>query len=91
MKICIVISHFLKLLKNKIIVESIIIGSNDEYKKLCAVSHITGGYSFHYSNLQEGGVELSSQFINLDERKFKSFTKRNFLEHFTYFGISVIY
>ena len=62
------------LLKNKIIVENIIIGSNEEYKKLCAVSHITGGFSLHHSNLSEEGVELSSQFINLDDRRFTSFT-----------------
>ncbi|KAK8884978.1 hypothetical protein M9Y10_044105 [Tritrichomonas musculus] len=62
-----------ELIKNKIIVDSVIVSAEDECKMLCAVCHITGGVCFRPASISEGLslFELSA-FLNYHERKVRS-------------------
>ena len=59
-----------ELIKNKIIVDSVIINTEEGCKMLCAVCHATGGLAFRPENIDEG-IELFEQsaFLNYEERK----------------------
>ena len=59
-----------ELIKNKIILDSIIISSKESCKMLCAVSHATGGFSFRPKNILDGlSIIDKGAFLNYDERK----------------------
>lgn len=61
-----------ELIKNKIVVDSFIINSNTkkQFNKLCALSKMTGGLSFHFNDLSEIIPILDNiSFINYDERE----------------------
>ena len=61
-----------KLIVNNIIVDSFIINNNENKgKMLCAVSHITNGFSFHPINFEEGNSMLSQRaFHYYNERVY---------------------
>ena len=63
-----------ELIKNKIIVDSVIISTEfEECKMLCAVSHATGGLSFCPKTVSEGlNLFEQSAFLNYEERKSHS-------------------
>ena len=62
-----------ELIKNKIIVDSVIISTEDECKMLCAVCHATGGLSFRPKDVKEGlALFEQSAFLNYEERKNRS-------------------
>ena len=59
-----------ELIKNQIVVDSVIISSEDTCKMLCAVCHATGGLSFRPENIDEGILIFEkSAFLNFEERK----------------------
>ena len=62
-----------ELIKNKIIVDSVIISSEDDCKMLCAVCHATGGLAFRPENVKEGlSLFEQSAFLNYEERKTRN-------------------
>ena len=62
-----------ELIKNKIIVDSVIISTEDECKMLCAVCHATGGLAFRPENVKQGlSLFEQSAFLNYEERKNRS-------------------
>ncbi|OHT12808.1 hypothetical protein TRFO_17281 [Tritrichomonas foetus] len=62
-----------KLLKNNIIVDSVVVSSEDECKMLCALCHVTGGLSFKPKTVSEGlSLFEQSAFLNYEERKLSS-------------------
>ena len=62
-----------ELINNRIIVDSVIIGSKDECKMLCAVCHATGGFSMRPESVSKGiSLFEKSAFLNIVERKDRS-------------------
>ncbi|KAK8889279.1 hypothetical protein M9Y10_034025 [Tritrichomonas musculus] len=59
-----------KLIKNKIVVDSVVLNTCDRCKRLCAACHATGGLSFRPKNIQECfDLAEQSAFFNYEERK----------------------
>ncbi|KAK8842929.1 hypothetical protein M9Y10_025795 [Tritrichomonas musculus] len=61
-----------ELIKNKIVVDCIILNSSseDQFKNICTVCHLTGGLALHPKNLSEIlSIFENSSFINFKERE----------------------